>query len=144
MMGRRVATAFVFALFAACGSSSEEGLYTGSGGHTNGDASVGGAAGSIASGGSIATGGGAGSTPTGGSAGNVASGGSAGVPLVDAGPDVPTPPPVDAGPDGNNPVACPPNMPAGGSPCNIFVNVTDCVYGIKHCVCTVTTWLCVP
>lgn len=129
----------------ACGGSSEEGLYGGSGAKSGIDAALDGTAGTIATGGSAGS---AGSIATGGSAGSagtIATGGGAGTgPIVDAAPDVPLPPPKDAGPDGNDPIACPPLMPQSGSPCNIFVNVTDCVYGFKHCVCTVTTWLCVP
>jgi hypothetical protein len=144
MTGRAITLAFVLALVAsaACGSSSEGDLYSGGGTKPGVDASTGGSAGTTASGGA------AGIRASGGSAGTIASGGSAGTverdaTVVDAPPDVPILP-SDAGPDGNDPVACPPTMPAPGAACNIFVNVTDCVYGFKHCVCTVTTWLCVP
>jgi hypothetical protein len=139
--GLRAATVIVFTLLASsCGSSSEDGLYEGAGAK----------AGSGGSAGITVTGGSAGTIATGGGAGVVATGGAGGIerdaepPIVDAAPDVPVTPPPDAGPDGNNPATCPPNMPAPGSACNIFINQTDCVYGFKHCVCSVSTWLCVP
>lgn len=140
--GLRAATVIVLTFLASsCGSSSEDGLYESAGG-TNGVDS--GAAGTIATGGS------AGTIATGGSAGGVATGGAGGIerdagpPIVDAAPDVAVTPPKDAAPDGNNPTMCPPNMPAPGAACNILINQTDCVYGFKHCVCTISTWLCVP
>jgi hypothetical protein len=124
----------------ACGGSSEEGLYG------NGNPGSGGVAGSTSLGGS------AGVAPTGGSAGVIDSGGAAGADAATeaassdaAPPPVDSPPPIlDAAPEGNNPLACPPSMPAPGSACNVFVNNSDCVYGFKHCVCSITTWLCVP
>lgn len=127
----------VFTLLASsCGSSSEDDLYASSGGKGGSGGSAG-----------LTTGGSAGTIAVGGSAGTIASGGSTGdaePPIVDAAPDVPIPPPVDAGPDDNNPAMCPPNMPAPGSACNILINQTDCIYGFKHCVCSISTWLCVP
>jgi hypothetical protein len=126
--------AFLF-LASSCGSSSEDDLYSGAGGAHTADASTGGSAGTIA---------------TGGSAGSIATGGAGGIerdagpPILDATPDVPVTPPKDAGPDGNNPAMCPPDMPTPGAPCNILVNQTDCIYGFKHCVCSISTWLCVP
>lgn len=139
MPGTRQLTGVALALLlaSACGASSDSGLYGGSGAKS-GSGGMSGATGS---------GGAAGVPEIGGSAGVFGSGGSAGVDAAagsggSAGAEVDASF-ADAGPDGNNPVACPPLQPQPGSACNVFINNTDCIYGIKHCVCTISSWLCV-
>jgi hypothetical protein len=134
---QRAAWLFLVLGAIACGSGSGEALHVGGGSGTGGS---GGSSGSGGGGGGDT--GGAGGSPEAGGAGGqtadagvedaAAAGGAAGAGL-DAG--------VEAG---NDPNACPPTKPADGSACNVLINSANCIYGMKNCVCTVTTWLCVP